>query len=376
MRVIIDGTPLATGNKGGVGYYCQYLIDGLVSSDKENEYVALYNKSKLERFPRVTAKEKYLSYPYRNFWKIFGSNFLYNIPLECFTGKFEIFHGTDTRLLPVHNARTVVTIHDVEYASSPATVPKKDIHLRSKLFPYSARGATRIIAVSEHTKKDIVNHLGIDPQKIQVTHLAADKIYKVIDNEEKLASVRKKYKLPSKFILYVGGLYPRKNIPNMLKAYAIVKKRTGCQQKFVLVGMKAEAMQEISITIKQLGLINDVIFPGYIDIEDMPVIYNLADVFMHVSIFEGFGLPPLEAMQCGTPVLVSNVASLPEVVGDAGFQVNPFDIEEMSLKLEKLIISEERINYYKKKGLERAALFSWEKTVQLTLDVYKSCMEI
>lgn len=374
MRVILDGAPLLSNNRGGIGCYCNFLVENLCKLDPSSEFTVLYNKSKIEHITRVAAQEKYVSYPYKNLFRIFGPHFLYNIPLESFIGSFDIFHGTETKLIPTRKAKKVITVHDLEYLSSPKTLSAKDFKNKSKQMPYYIKNADQIIAVSENTKNDIIKYYNIIPEKIHVIYLSADSMYRPISPEEyNEKEIRKKYGLPDRYILYVGGLYYRKNILNMLKAYALVKRRTQIEHRFVLVGMKADALQEIMNAIQILNLENDVVFHGYVELGDMPFIYNLADVFMHVSIFEGFGLPPLEAMACGLPVLVSNTSSLPEVVGDAGMQANPFDVEEISNKLE-LLLNEKVAWSYRQKGLERAKMFSCEKTAYETLEVYKLCL--
>lgn len=375
MRVVIDGTPLVSSKLGGIGYYCKFLVENLLELSSKEDYAVLYNKSKVEHKQRVRIEEKYVSYPYRNFFRYFGPHFLYNMPLEHFLGPFDVYHGTDTRLLPTRHGRSVITVHDLEYLHSPETMSVKDIQKRIKSFSYSIKNADWLIAVSESTKRDMIRYYDVDPDRIEVTYLAAHSRYHPIDRESReCALVQEKYHLPRHYLLYVGGFYLRKNIPNMLRAFAAVKRRTQCPHQFVMTGVDGAALLEIQETIRELRLEKEVRMLGYVEELELPVIMTLADLFLQVSKFEGFGLPPLEAMQCGVPVLVSTIASLPEVVGDAGLQAHPDDVEDMSRKMEQVICDERVAQSLSAKGMKQAKKFTWRKTAENTLRVYQKCL--
>lgn len=376
MHIVFDGYPLLT-TKSGVGYYTYNLIASLLKMDCENEYTILYNTSKSKKKQPISAKQTYLRYPYKTLDKLsYIPGFFKKIPMEIFLGDFDLFHGTNAWLLPVKKACTVLTIHDLAYIHYPDTIGRSSYKLLTKNLVRHAQSCNRIIAVSENTKRDIVKYLNIDPQKIDVTHLAADSIYRVIDKADlKIEFVRKKYNLPDNFILYVGNLEPRKNVPTLVRAYNTLLKRTGCDYKLVLAGGRKKGFNEIEHLIKQLHIEDKVLMTGYVELDDIPYLYNLADVFTYVSKFEGFGLPPLEAMQCGTPVIVSNVSSLPEVVGDAGILVDPLNDEEIAAALENLLNDEKLREHYSRKGQKRAANFSWEQTARITMGTYKKAYE-
>lgn len=373
MRIVIDGMPMLTSNMGGIGYYCYNIVKNMKALVSEDQYDILYNTSKHRK--KLEVGEQYISYPYRKILKYIGPRLFYNIPLERHIGEFDIYHGTESYILPVKKAKTVVTIHDLEFVKSTVTMNEKDVQQKLELIPYSIKTADRIIAVSQSTKNDIVEIYGINPDKIDITRLAADEIYRKIDPADvQMQKVRGKYGLPEKFILYVGGVYPRKNIARMLQAYAEVKKQIGCSHKFVIVGGNGDNLPDVKECIRKLQLEDDIVYPGYVAIEDMPAIYNLAEVFMHVSLFEGFGLPPLEAMQCGTPTIVSNLTSLPEVVGDAALIADAYDPDDMIDKLKKIIQDAHLRQEYSRRGIEQARKFNWIDTAKLTLESYKKAL--
>lgn len=376
MRILFDGYPLLT-TKSGVGYYTYNLIGSLLKLDHENDYTILYNTSKSRKEPIVMVPERYLRYPYKAFNRFpFIPSWLKNIPLESFVGEFDIFHGTNAGLLPVKEGATVLTIHDLAYVHYPETIGRSSYKFLTKNLARYAQLCDRIVTVSDNTKRDIIECLNIDPKKINVTHLAADARYRPIDrNDAGCKLVQAKYKLPERFILYVGNLEPRKNIPALIRSYSMMIKRTGGDHKLVLAGGCKRGFEEIMSLIRQLKIEDKVILTGYVELEDIPYLYNLAEVFAYVSKFEGFGLPPLEAMQCGIPVIVSSVSSLPEVVGDAGIMVDPFDDKKISIELEKMIADDKLRKYYSQKGRERAAEFSWEKTAIATMAAYKKAFQ-
>ena len=305
MKVLLDARPLL-GTRMGIGYYCYNLIMALKNVDTISQYIPVYNT--FRTMPQqVPGEELYIRFPFR---RINESSFLSKlfgfISLETFTGDFDIYHGTAFRLIPA-KAKKVLTIHDLAYKYYPETFDAKNYKFLTRMVGIYAKQADHIITVSESTKRDVIRFLDVDPSKVTVTHLAADRIFRPIESHnQQLKNVRQKYNLPEKFVLYVGTLEPRKNLPNLIRAFHQMKKRTCCEHKLVLAGKKGWLYEEISRTIEELKMGSEIILPDYIAAEDLPYLYNLADVFAYVSKYEGFGLPPLEAMQCGIPVMVAN----------------------------------------------------------------------
>lgn len=221
-----------------------------------------------------------------------------------------------------------------------------------------ARRTNKIIAVSESTKNDLINLYQIKPEKIKV-------IYSGIGKQFQPAKVKNQYGLPEKFILYFGTIEPRKNLIGLIKAFQMIKKKNP-DLKLVLAGSKGWLYEDIFKTAKGD---KDIIFTGFIKEEDKPALYNLASVFVYPSFFEGFGFPPLEAMACGTPTIVSNNSSLPEVVGEAALMVDSYNLDELAWLMNEVLNDLKLREELKQRGLAQAKRFSWERTARETMKV-------
>jgi glycosyltransferase involved in cell wall biosynthesis len=235
----------------------------------------------------------------------------------------------------------------------------------------SAHRAKGIIAVSDSTSRDVRDLLKVKPDKIHAIPEAAGSNYRLIDDRAAVSRICKKYGLSAgKFVLYVGVLEPRKNIPILLQAYQKLVNR-GIDKKLVIVGKKGWMYHEIFSTVKILKMENNVVFPGYVPEEDLPYLYNGASLFVYPSLYEGFGLPVLEAMSCGVAVVTSNVSSMPEISGDSALLVDPQDPEQLAKAMERVLTDNVLNNSLKERGLQRAGKFSWERTALETLRVYE-----
>jgi len=243
------------------------------------------------------------------------------------------------------------------------------MYLRT-LLPKSIKNADMIIAVSENTKKDIINCFNISSDKIQVVYEGVDDFFKIINDKGRLEQVRKKYNISKDFILNVSMITPRKNLITLIKAFKLLRDSKNIKCQLVIAGGKGWWYEDVFKTVSALRLEDEVIFTGYVPDEDLLYLYNAATLFAYPSLYEGFGLPILEAMSCGCPVVASNVSSIPEVCEDAALMINPKDVEELSQAMYKLIIEGSLRQMLIKKGLERVKQFSWRKTAEQTLEIY------
>ncbi|MDD3245400.1 MAG: glycosyltransferase family 1 protein [Methanosarcina sp.] len=267
----------------------------------------------------------------------------------------------------------VVTVHDLMQVMFPEMV-KPSVYFIQKFFlPKTLKYADAIITDSYSTKNDLITLFKIPEHKINVIYLAANNEYKLLDSKE-VGQVKKRYGIDSPFILYVGSLKPLKNISTLIKSFYHLKKKN-LPHKLVITGKRRLKYKEIFRLIDELNLQNDIIFTGYVDKTDLPALYNAAELFVSPSIYEGFGLPPLEAMACGCPVITSNTSSLPEVVGDAGIMVDPYDVDGLADSMYEVLTNDRLKNDMSKKGLNRAKMFSWEKCARETLKVYEEVFE-
>ena len=263
----------------------------------------------------------------------------------------------------------VVTVHDLSFFLYPELFRRYNRLYLQALTRRTVARAVRVIADSASTRADILRLLGTPPEKVSVIPAGVGVEMRPIGAAEQMQALRRRYGLPEHIILYLGTLEPRKNLPLLLEAYAQLR-RTGCTHRLVLAGGKGWYYEDIEATVTRLGLREEVLFPGHVPDEELPLWYNAADLFVYPSLYEGFGLPPLEAMACGTPVITSNAASLPEVVGDAGLIVDAHSAPALAEAMAQLLGDPQRRRQLRQAGLARARLFSWRATASKTAALY------
>lgn len=298
------------------------------------------------------------------------------LPVIARKANLDVIHdpiGTAPFLFGTGPAKSVTTIHDVFPLSFPHVSTQMDTLIYKRWLPYASRRVNAIITISEHSKQDITRYLNVTETPIHVTPLAADEIY-CPASADQIAIVRRKYDLPEKYILFVGSIEKRKNLTHVLEAYAELLNR-GIEHRLVLVGPKKWRFTEIMETVEKHHLSDKLVFTGYVDEADLPIIYSGARVFVFPSLYEGFGLPPLESMSCGTPVVTSHVSSLPEVVADAALTVDPHDVRAIADAVHHIIVDDAIYARLRTASLARSEAFSWHQTAQMTLDIYASLIE-
>ncbi len=351
---------------GGVETYELGLVKGLMDTDNKNQY-RIFCSSVEGLSEMLKTHTNFTAKPVNPRSKLI--RFSVGLPFEVHNENIDLLHVCMAPSL-VSPKKYILTVHDLCTYIHPEYFPAK-IRLRANfLLGKGIKNAVKIISVSETTKKDIIKFFKIEPEKISVIYSGVDKCYRPIKEKDKVNAVLKKYGIDDSYILYVGKLQARKNTKRLIDSFQIMKKKMGISQKLLLVGRKMWESQGVTDDIKNLGLQNDVIELGHIDYADLPHIYNGADLFVFPSLFEGFGLPPLEAMACGIPVVTSNVTSLPEVVGNAAITADPYKIEDIAEKCALAINDKTVRESLIEKGLARASLFTWENTARKTLEVY------
>ncbi len=291
---------------------------------------------------------------------------------EFMLGDVDIVHSTTFCAPNFKNKKKklIATIYDLTVLTHPECHEEVNIKMCTKGINDTVKFAEEIIAISEHTKRDLIEILKIPEEMITVTPLASDASYMPIIDSEKLERVRKQYKLPKNFILFIGSLEPRKNVKTLIRAFAGLPEKLRKEFCLVIAGAKGWLNSDIPQIVNDLKIKEKVFFTGYIENEDISTVYSLATVFVYPSLYEGFGLPILEAMSCGVPTITSNTSSMPEVASDAALLINPLNVDELIAALEKVLHSENLRNEMRVKGLKRAREFSWEKCARETLAVY------
>ncbi|MGN6758905.1 MAG: glycosyltransferase family 4 protein [Thermomicrobiales bacterium] len=297
----------------------------------------------------------------------------YGMPHAARHDEIDLLHVTYT--LPLFlPCRAVVSVHDISYVFFPEAFSPRDRLLLSFAVPYSMRRAANVLTISEHARRDILRHYRVPEWKVTAIPLAAEEYFQPVTSADEMARVRERYGLPERYILAVGNLQPRKNLRRLIEAFATLRATGAITQRLVLVGKSLWRESEVFATIRARGLADEVLATGYVPDADLPAIYSAADVFVYPSLYEGFGLPPLEAMACGTPVITSSSSSLPEVVGDAALMFEPTDTGALAGALERVLNDEPLRECLCAAGQERAARFSWTETARRTLAVYEDVM--
>lgn len=372
VRITIDVSP-AVHRHAGLGRYSHELLAALTALDHNNDYSAFYYATGRDErldppIDRIPAKKIWLpAKPWR--LSVLLAYFL-RASMDSWIPPSDIFHATD-HLLPPLKCATVFTIHDLIFRFFPEYHLPLNRWYLSLMLPRFMRRADAIIAVSENTKRDATRLLDISPDKIAVIHEGVNQSYRPITDPRQLGAVRAKYLLPQHFILYLGTIEPRKNLPTLVEAYRLLLDRDRMTPTLVIAGRKGWLYRPVFDRVRDLGLDTQVLFTDYIESSDLPALMSAAELFVFPSLYEGFGLPPLEAMACGTPVICSNTSSMPEVVGDGGLLFNPRDVSACADAMERVLKDDNLRAGLRARGLSQAARFTWERTARETLKVYE-----
>ncbi|HEX2770019.1 MAG TPA: glycosyltransferase family 1 protein [Geobacteraceae bacterium] len=289
------------------------------------------------------------------------------LPRRAARERFDVVHATTHygTFMPCMY-RNIITVTDVSPIIHPETHGLMQVAYHRHVLPLVLKRADAIVTISHSSKKDIVSCCRIAEDKVHVIHLGVDTRF-VPDTAEENDFARS---LPGRYILNIGTLEARKNLPRLLEAYVIAR-RKGLPHKLLIGGARGWRLSNLAGIVEKHALGNDVVFLGFVEDADLPALYRKADFFVYPSIYEGFGMPILEAMACGTPVITANCSSMPEVAGDAALLVDPLDPEEIAARILDLAGSADLRRSLREKGIQRASRFSWEKTAQETLAVYE-----
>jgi len=385
MRIAFDYSAILT-ERTGVGQYTVKLLEALLKTDRENSYVpyVLYSLTNYLLHPGLRKKVQPPHGADLEFVSVPAPfQMLRYLKVPGFRGMIKeyMLGGIDADIIHSNTfcvprmrdkkKRVVATVYDASVITNPECHKKLNILHCTNGIREAVEHADAIIAISEHTKRDIMKHFGAPGDLITVTHLAAGPDYCEVMDPAVIRQVKNKYNLPESYILFVGSLEPRKNIKGLLLAYSILPASTRKAFPLVIAGAKGWLNSDIPPLLSSLGIKESVKFTGYIDSADISALYSGASLFVYPSLYEGFGLPILEAMSCGVPVVTSNTSSMPEVAGDAAILVDPLNHEELAFGIETVLGKESLRAEMKKKGLARASSFSWERCAKETVEVYR-----
>jgi glycosyltransferase involved in cell wall biosynthesis len=361
MKIAID-IRTAGGEKAGKGWFTFHITQNLLKVDKENEYI-LYVKDKIAGFEEFKNAE---------LKQIKGSGFFWhrNVAKDVKKEKVDLFFAPSSYIIPAllpKSIKTILTIHDLVAFLFPETHNRKANLIERLFIKTSLKKTAHVITVSDNTKKDVQEKFKFYKNPITTIYNAADETYKPVA-KEKLTGFIKKTNLPKKFFVAVGTLIPRKNYPNLIKALALLHK-THPEYQLLIVGGKGWHEQEIHDLIKQNYLSKKVHLLGYLSTTAIRNLYNLAKALVFPSFYEGFGIPPLEAMKSGCPVIASYTSSIPEVVGDAALLIDPESPEAIARAMKKIVVDDELAESLRNKGLAQGQKFSWERSAEKLLEI-------
>ncbi|HEX8457547.1 MAG TPA: glycosyltransferase family 1 protein [Pyrinomonadaceae bacterium] len=368
MHIAIDAHSIGSG-LAGVETYITNLIEALAARGESNRYTLYVTRGRggADRFegrwPHVAVRR---TLPQTPFIRI-----PYSLPVELRRHRADLLHVQFTAP-PLAPCPVVATIHDLSFEHLPETFKRRSWMQLRLTVRRTARTAAHIITSSEFSRRDLIETYNLAPERVTVALAAAAPHFRPA-TAEAVAEVRRRYDIAGDYVLAVGSIQPRKNLVRLVRAYSDLRRRRSHDKlpQLVLVGKRAWLYGETLRAVERSGLASNVLFTGYVPEGDLPALYTGALCFVYPSYFEGFGLPPLEAMQCGAAVVAGDRTSLPEVVGDAGLLVNPFDEDAIGAAIARLIDDEHLRAELKRRGQARAARFSWAETARRTLQVYE-----
>lgn len=360
MIIGIDGNEANEERKVGIGEYAYELLKQFNKLKNQNIKFNIYLKSPPRAdMPPPSSNFSYKIITPRKMWTQFA------LPISLFLGKRPDVFFTPSHYAPrISPVPTVVSIMDLSFIKFPDLFAKKDLYQLKNWTSYSAKNARKILTISEYSKNDIINEYKKDAKDVIVTHLGIKPTIS-LNKSSNMNDLKKKFGINKEYILFVGTIQPRKNIEKLIKAFSKIDKDI----QLVIVGKKGWLYEDILKAPEKYRVENKVKFLDFVDDEELPILYKNALCFVLPSLYEGFGLPVLEAMKNSCPVLISNVSSLPEAGGDAAEYFDPEDVTEISKKIEKVIGDKNLREEMIKKGLAQVKKFSWEKTAKETLKV-------
>lgn len=369
LHIWIDGCEANVPQRLGSSQIAFELLKNLEKIDRENNYTVFLSSQPLEDFPKEREGWRYRMLKVKKFKTWLG------LPLALYTAK----EKPDLFFSPTHYSpafspvKTVNMIFDLAYLRFPQMFKKRDLWQMKLWTKRSVKKAARIITISKATRDDIVKFYGVDKNKIAIAYPGFDKeVFHPIKDQNFISKVKEKYKIAGNYVIYIGTVQPRKNLVRLIEAFKKID-----DLKLVIVGKtkglgrQAWMYEEILSAPEKFGIKEKVIFTGFAPTEDLPLLISGAKVFVLASFWEGFGIPPLEAMACGTPVIVSNSSSLPEVVGKTGILIDPFSVEQIEQAIRTIAFDSKLRLQKSKESLKQAAKFSWKKMAKEVLAVFK-----
>ena len=355
---------------GGIGIYSRNIIKHLLKLDHMNHYLLIYNNSDhLGTYSDLdNVDEVYVPPANQLLWD------QWHVPRELKRWDADLVFNTKFSVPLFTKNKRIMVLHGASWFMHPELYGKLDIIYVKRMMPIYCKVADFLISNSDLTTRDYKKILGVPSDKIQTVNLAAGEEFRKIEDAVQLEQVRKHYNLPDRFILTVTSYDPRKNFSTLIKAFQLCREHEDVQ--LVVIGKDCHKYNDDYVP-KESGLSEFIHYPGWVDQQDLPAIYNLAKIFAFPSVYEEFGIPVVEAISCGCPVASSNTGAIPDLLGDAAMLCDPFDYKKLSENILQIITSDETARHYMEAGIERSKMFSWDIAALQTLDIFERvCPEI
>ncbi len=351
----------------GIHHYIHQLLLALPQVASQHRYEVYLNERRMSA-PQTAMRMHYTRWPARKApVRIAWEQAV--LPIAAARDRLDLLHAMAFARPLAAPCPVVLTIYDMSFERIPERFPRFQRQYLRAITRYSARHAARIIAISKSSKDDVVRFCGVPAERVRVVYCGADGNFRPY-SRERVEEFRADKGLPAHFILYLGTLEPRKNVARLVRAYAALRRNGRDKPKLVIAGAKGWGYDDVFAAVEQGDAQSDVIFAGYVPQAELPLWYNAADLFVFPSLYEGFGLPVLEAMACGTPAITSNVSSLPEVAGDAALTIAPEDSGALSDTIQRALHDPDLRAQMRERGLRQAARFNWTEAARQTAQVY------
>ncbi len=356
--------------KQGIGIYTQNLMDHIIPFDDKNEYVLFYrNPEYLGRYKQYGhVKEKLV----KSYNKVIWDQI--KIPIEMSRERIDLLFHTKFTVPLLTRRKSVMVMHGSEWFVHPGNCGMIDRFYINIMMPMYCKKATAISSVSRFTADDIIHHIGVDSRKLYVVHSATDPHFIPVRDKDTLENCRSKFDLPERYILYIGKSYPGKNFLNVIKSLRLIKDQLEAPVKLVAAGDLEMDFEEYHDQIRSLELKDDIVPTGWVSQRDLPAIYSMAELLLFPSMYEGFGIPIVEAMACGCPVVTSETGAPPEIAGSAAMFVDPMDVGNITETVLKVIRDKDLRESMINEGFSRTKKYSWDKAARETLDIFHAIM--